>query len=257
LYSGSKKSGGILVESGTEVSIANNHLYNLACDGMWVTSSTAALNVVNNNFGYCARTCVKVVGTGASVGKAYCTGNSFYNTSSTKDIDINIPGYLAYVEYTGDRTTTVNSANSLRAKKANFHVYQTGSQALAPAAYTQLVYSTVVHDVTNSWNAGTSTFVVPNTGYYVFTGAMFISPTVFNQSYGIALYVNGVLLQTLAFVGIGTTGANTQFYTGMTSGTSTPIYLFNTDQITLQGYCATAQNTVAGFNVNYFGGHQL
>jgi hypothetical protein len=255
-------SGGVVVKTGTDVTITGNHFADLACDAVWGLSATTALTVSQNSFGYCARTPVYITPAPAgAIPLLYCTGNNFYNTGAAKDIDIQLgaaPAGLAVVDYNGYRTTSVASSNTGHAKKANFRAYNVGAQSIGAAAYAVLTCPSIEHDVTSSYNAGANAFYAPNTGYYVFTAGCQITPGALNNDLALSIVVQGNISGTGSqIVYFSSYSSATAWPRGALQGTSAPIYLTKGQYVQAYVYTTSAYSTAGGSNSTYFGGYQL
>jgi hypothetical protein len=108
--------------------------------------------------------------------------------------------------------------------------------------------------VNGDFNTGSSSFLAPAAGYYVFNAGVFFSPGAASD-FGLSVFKNGVLFQSLSFQANAGTLANWQ--QGEISGVSAPMLLARGDSITIGVYVSVTMHTTAGSPYVYFGGYAL
>jgi hypothetical protein len=255
-------SGGIYCSNARILTIKENYFYDNATDAVhfthnYLNSYYTQLNIIGNSFNNTSRNHIWIYSppaVGNYLDKISIMYNTYLMNATLRDVTIDAQGTELQIEYSGAGLVAANCANRNRVKKSRFHAYSGADQWVSAGAYATLITQSLIYDVNGDFNTGSSSFLAPAAGYYVFNAGVFFSPGAASD-FGLSVFKNGVLFQSLSFQANAGTLANWQ--QGEISGVSAPMLLARGDSITIGVYVSVTMHTTAGSPYVYFGGYAL
>lgn len=131
-----------------------------------------------------------------------------------------------------------------------FSAYRSSSQAIAATTFTTIVFNTELFDDLSEYDTATGVFTAQQAGTYNFTASIVAAAMTSPMDRVMALYVNGVERIRMALTRLEPGNA-------MLAGTSGPVRLAASDQVTLRYFSGNADTVQASQSMTYFSGWRI